>query len=538
MASTLHKGITAESYPGQEHQEGPASRLGGTYEVKRGTAAGGEEERETPRQESRSFADVQRVVVEMTSGRPNRCPDNIPITIRLIDRLGLKPVLGRVRFVHIAGTKGKGTTAAYTAALLQAYGFKVGLFTSPHLVDIRERILVDNGFLSPDTFARYFFEFKKKMDALEFSNSQLDRDVASRANFFRFFFLLSLYIFEQESVEVAVMEVGIGGRIDATNTVPSEVSIITSLGYDHMDLLGNSLAEIAGEKAGILKQGVPCFAAPQADHPETRAVLEEVAKAQETPLIFLDKDVLPIHQWPALAIGGAHAVEDSKLAVMAARRIAGIPPIAPLDEVERHVLQSLTFAGRSQVVPVDGGRDMTLYLDGAHTPESLRRATEWFLEASAGEGKGPDAPPRRVLVLYTSRDPKLVLKAFMPYISHFCKVVIAQVQNPKQQVAGVGHHGAAPGVTADEEDDESRRSKQEVVAVTTLWRDMYREVTALPCGKPFLYLEDMLDLIVPAASDNENAALPAQVFVCGSFYLVGDVLKLVSQYEHGLRRDK
>nr|AGU68121.1 tetrahydrofolate synthase [Strigomonas oncopelti] len=374
------------------------------------------------------------------------------------------------------------------------------------------------------------------MDALEFSNSQLDRDVASRANFFRFFFLLSLYIFEQEGVEAAVMEVGIGGRLDATNTLPSEVSVITSLGYDHMDLLGDTLAAIAREKAGILKPGVPCFAAPQSDHPETRKVLEEVARGQETPLVFLDSNVLPIHQWPALAIGGAHAVEDSKLAVMAARRIAGIPPIAPLDEVERQVLRSLTFAGRSQVAPVDGGRDMTLYLDGAHTPESLSCATRWFLDASAAAGHGGEAP-RRVMVLYTSRDPKIVLKAFMPFISHFCKVVIAQVQNPKQQIAKPAE-AEASAAGADAEDDESRRAKQEVVAVTTLWRDMYREVTALPCAKPFLHLEDMLDLIVPAASDNENAALPAQVFVCGSFYLVGDVVKLLNNYEQGMRRDK
>ncbi|EPY18550.1 folylpolyglutamate synthase [Strigomonas culicis] len=320
------------------------------------------------------------------------------------------------------------------------------------------------------------------------------------------------------------MEVGLGGSIDATNTVPSEVSIITALGYDHMDILGDTLAEIAREKAGILKKDVPCFAAPQSDHPETRAVLEAVARAQDAPLVFLDRNVLPIHQWPPLAIGGAHAVEDSKLAVVAARRIAGIPPVAPLDEVERHVLQSLTFAGRSQIAPVDGGRDATLYLDGAHTPESLTRATQWFLEASAAA----EGTPRRVLVLYTSRDPRMVLKAFMPSIAHFCKVVIAQVQNPKQHAAT----GADDG-----EDDDSRRAKQELVAVTTLWRDMYREVPALPCAKPFRYLEDLLDLVVPAASDSENAALPAQVFICGSFYLVGDILKLLGEYERGMRRD-
>jgi folylpolyglutamate synthase len=475
----------------------------------------------------RAFKDAVEVVQKMTARKPNKCPDAFETTKRYLDRLGFAPILERIRFVHIAGTKGKGTTSAYTAALLQAYGFKVGLFTSPHLTDMRERTVVDGRILSETTYARYFFEFLDKYEALQYSNSQLDRDIAapSRANFFRFVFLLSLYIFDQENVEVAVMEVGMGGRIDSTNAVPAEVSVITALGYDHMEILGNAIEEIAGEKAGIMKPGVVCFAAPQIDHPETRQVLEKHAKEVDAPLILLDKDVLPIRSWPRLAIGGVHAVEDSKLALMAARRIAGIPPVLPLDEVEKSVLQTMTFAGRSQVVPIDGGADVTLYLDGAHTVESIARATEWFLEASAAASK--DASPRRVLVFYTSRDPKRILKAFMPYVAQFSKIVIAQLENPRMT-----SHSADPG----DVDGKMSQAREETVASTECWRNLYREVPCLPCARPFDALEDILDLVIPAASENEDAAKPAQVFVCGSFYLVGDILKLIRKYEAGERR--
>lgn len=475
----------------------------------------------------RSYADAVEVVDKMTSRKPNKCPDAFETTQRFLDRLGFAPILERIRFVHVAGTKGKGTTSAYTAALLQAYGFKVGLFTSPHLTDMRERTVVDGRMLDETTYAQYFFAFLDKYEALQFSSSQLDRDIAapSRANFFRFMFLLSLYIFEQEGVDVAVMEVGMGGRIDSTNTVPAEVSVITALGYDHMEILGDTIQQIANEKAGIMKRGVVCFAAPQVDHPETRQVLEQHARKVDAPLVLLDKNVLPIRSWPRLAIGGAHAIEDSKLALMAARRIAGIPPILPLDEVERSVLQTMTYAGRSQIVPIDGGADATLYLDGAHTTESVAGATEWFLAASAAATN--DTAPRRVLVFYTSREPKRIMKAFMPYVAQFSKVVVAQIANPRMTT-----HSADPG----DVDGKMSQARQEMVASTECWRSMYREVPCLPCARPFGSLEDILDLVLPAASETEDAAKPAQVFVCGSFYLVGDIVKLIRAYEAGERR--
>ncbi|KAK7199981.1 folylpolyglutamate synthetase [Novymonas esmeraldas] len=525
-ASTLHPGVRPASPVAEVRNLGEGNDDGAAAAA---AAAGASGTTAPPqhRRTRRSFKDALEVVDKMTARRPNKCPDAFETTKRYVDRLGFTPILERIRFVHVAGTKGKGTTSAYTAALLQAYGFKVGLFTSPHLTDLRERTVVDGRLLDETKYAQYFFEFMDIYEKLQYSSSQLDRDIAapSRANFFRFIFLLSLFIFDREAVEVAVMEVGMGGRIDSTNTIPSEVSIITALGYDHMEILGNTIQEIAMEKAGIMKPGVVCFAAAQVDHPETRSVLERHSREVGAPLVLLDENVLPIRSWPKLSIGGVHAVEDSKLALMAARRIANIPPIAPLDEVERSVLQTMTYAGRSQIVTVDGGADATFFLDGAHTVESLAGAAQWFLDASAAHTG--DSAPRRVLLFYTSRDPQRIIKAFMPYVQHFCKVVIAQVANPRM----TSH-------SADPNDTEAKMSelKEEMVATTERWRSMYREVTCLPCARPFSALEDILDLVVPAASDNEDASKPAQVFVCGSFFLVGDVVKLLSAYEAGTRR--
>ncbi|CCW66913.1 unnamed protein product [Phytomonas sp. Hart1] len=484
-------------------------------------------------------------VLESRIGKKKKPTQNSSMTVnRLLDRLNMRPIFNKMRFVHIAGTKGKGTTAAYTSALLQTYGLKVGLFTSPHLIDIRERILVDNLMFSQHTFARYVFELHERLEALKYSERDLDRDDASSIGYFAFLFLLSLHIFAAEHVEVAIMEVGIGGRKDTTNIIPSEVTLITAIDYDHMDLLGNTIQLISHEKAGIMKPNVVCFASPQQDHPEVRCELEGVAKATQAPFMFLDDSVFPIKSWPRLAVGGDHAIENSKLAFMAARQIAGIPPVLPLDEVEWTVLRTMKFAGRSHVIPFGDDNDCVFYLDGAHTVASLEHATKWFLEVSAtppgnrliGE-EGVSKEPRRVLLFFTLRDPNRILKAFMPFVSKFCKAVIAQVPVMKPESPDVVIRIAElTGVSDPNQDDNSIHwnslsyLRERLVTTTECWRELYREVPCLPSAQPFGTIDDILNLVVPAASDNEDALKPAQVFVCGSLYLVGNVLQLIKKH--------
>jgi dihydrofolate synthase/folylpolyglutamate synthase len=193
---------------------------------------------------------------------------------RLLDALGNPHQ--KFQSVHIAGTKGKGSTAAMTESILRAAGIRTGLYTSPHLHTFRERIRV-----AGEMIAR---------DAVAAGVAKLEPIVAQFPGITTFEIITALAFdyFAAQNVEIAILEVGLGGRLDATNIVTPRVSIITSISYDHMAILGNTLAQIAREKAGIIKAGVPVVAAPQTD--EARAVIEEVARAHHSPLVLVTQD--------------------------------------------------------------------------------------------------------------------------------------------------------------------------------------------------------------------------------------------------------
>ena len=162
--------------------------------------------------------------------------------------------------IHVAGTNGKGTVTSVAAALLEACGFKTGRFTSPHLVRFNERICINRQEISEDYIQRFLQENEALLEA-------------SEASFFEVTTALGFSYFRDEGVDVAVVETGLGGRLDATSVLTPEVSVITSIGYDHMAILGNTLAEIATEKAGIIKQDRPVVTFPQA--PEIMNVIKK-----------------------------------------------------------------------------------------------------------------------------------------------------------------------------------------------------------------------------------------------------------------------
>ena len=180
--------------------------------------------------------------------------------------------------IHIAGTKGKGSIAAMCASALQAAGYRVGLYTSPHLQDYAERIQIDGRPISHVDLVKLVDEIKPYLE----EGRQLTTFEITTA--------LAFIYFQQQGVEAAVIEVGLGGRLDATNVVIPYVSVISSLSYDHTQFLGETLAEIAGEKAGIIKPGVPVVSSPQKD--EARSVIERVASEQGAPLTLVGRDYL------------------------------------------------------------------------------------------------------------------------------------------------------------------------------------------------------------------------------------------------------
>ncbi len=177
--------------------------------------------------------------------------------------------------IHVAGTKGKGSTSAMCASILRAAGYKVGFYLSPHLQDFRERFRVDDALIPPETLAAVVEKIR-------------DHAVPG-LTYWEAITALGFEYFAREQVDIAVIEVGLGGRLDATNVLSRpRVSVITSLSYDHMALLGNTIAEIAGEKAGIIKPGVPVVSAPQL--PEALEVIERVAAERGAPLAVMGRE--------------------------------------------------------------------------------------------------------------------------------------------------------------------------------------------------------------------------------------------------------
>ena len=187
-------------------------------------------------------------------------------TYRLMAHLGNPHT--QLRAVHVAGTNGKGSTSHLIAAALQAQGYRVGLFTSPHLVDFRERIRISGEMIPEEEVVRFVDDNRAFLDEI-------------RPSFFETTMALAFWYFAEQKVDIAVIEVGLGGRLDSTNILTPLLSVITNIGIDHTEFLGNTLAEIAAEKAGIIKQHTPCVIGET--HPETQPVF--LNRAQECDIL-------------------------------------------------------------------------------------------------------------------------------------------------------------------------------------------------------------------------------------------------------------
>jgi dihydrofolate synthase/folylpolyglutamate synthase len=258
---------------------------------------------------------------------------------RLLDELN---VPGKhQRFVHVAGTNGKGSVCAMIDAICRAQGYRTGLFTSPHLVTYRERIQVDGEMIPEEKVA-------EGLNAIRIRTS----DWNPHPTFFEITTALALIHFKERDCEVIALETGLGGRLDATNAVEPIVSVITPIGYDHQSWLGNSLEEIAGEKAGIIKTRIPVVSAAQ--EPAAEKVLRARAAECQAPIEIVSE---PYTGTP-LALAGAHQKQNASLAV-AALRSGGIVVEEPA--ISRG-LASVRWPARFQ------RWDERTIIDGAHNP--------------------------------------------------------------------------------------------------------------------------------------------------------------------------
>jgi folylpolyglutamate synthase len=327
---------------------------------------------------------------------------NIYLSAINVDLTKLPPV------IHIAGTKGKGSTAAMCESILRSHGYKTGLYTSPHLIDIRERIRLNGKPISEEAYLRYFwYVYDKLQESVQLEllsipnpvNQSFPKKLAMPA-FFHFLTLVAFRTFLLEELDVIIIEVGMGGRLDATNVIQTPVAVgVTTLDYDHMEVLGYTIEEIAFEKAGIFKPNVSAFSVPQ--KPEAKNVLENVARKVNADLHHIDvawlKNRCLNQTLPKLSLLGSFQYTNAALAValtdtfLRSKGKVGGNTNECLPVETLHGLANSRWSGRAQILPSKNSPKLTYYIDGAHTEASMEECISWFLTtAGSGIGKGTD----------------------------------------------------------------------------------------------------------------------------------------------------
>ncbi|KIW98934.1 uncharacterized protein Z519_00597 [Cladophialophora bantiana CBS 173.52] len=323
--------------------------------------------------------------IRKSGGRLNE--QSIPEMIEWCRKIGYQPSdFNALKVIHVAGTKGKGSTAAFASSILTQFvggkGIKslskVGLYTSPHLRFVRERIQINGQPLSEGQFAQYFFEVWDKLENVAKEAGQDPQSPEAKPVYFRFLTLMAFHAYIREKVDVAVIECGIGGAYDSTNIFEAPaVTCITSLGIDHVGMLGSTIGEIAWHKSGIMKSGIKCFT-PSSQPAAAKAVMERVANEKGSVLEYVDVD-------PAIASGeiklGLQAdfqKMNASLAVALAKTWLDQQGYADADDYKQKFvrgLETVWWPGRCETRYEAG---IKWCIDGGHTLESIELAGKWF----------------------------------------------------------------------------------------------------------------------------------------------------------------
>jgi dihydrofolate synthase/folylpolyglutamate synthase len=253
------------------------------------------------------------------------------------------------KVIHVAGTNGKGSVCALAESVARAGGHRTGLFTSPHLVHYRERIRVSGVEIGEEETARHLTALRA-----------LVADWEQHPTFFEISLALALRHFRDRGCELLILETGMGGRLDATSAVPSDITVLTPIALDHQEWLGDTLGEIAGEKAAIMRHGKPAFSAVQ--EPEALAVIAEVANQAQAPLEIITE---PLRGY-SLGIAGEHQYANAALA-LAALHASGITLSY---ETVRHGLSTARHPGRFEIISECPGLPNPTVLDIAHNPHA------------------------------------------------------------------------------------------------------------------------------------------------------------------------
>jgi dihydrofolate synthase/folylpolyglutamate synthase len=310
---------------------------------------------------------------------------------RLIAALNVD--LGSAHVVHVAGTNGKGSVCAMIDAIGHAASCRTGLFTSPHLISFRERIKVNGEMISENGVA-------ENLSAIR----DLVADWDPHPTFFEIATALALRYFSDAKIDILILETGLGGRLDATNAVQSNVSVITPIALDHQQWLGDTIAKIAAEKAGIIKPQVPVVSAPQL--PEAERIIRERAKACKAPLQFVSES----HERVALA--GAHQKRNAALAIAALRA-----PKIDINEADiSRGLELVEWPARFQ------RWDERTVIDGAHNPSGAKILAQTWRELFG------DKRATLILAVLADKDAAEICRALAPITQ---RVLLPQIRTER-----------------------------------------------------------------------------------------------------------
>ncbi|CAJ0572710.1 unnamed protein product, partial [Mesorhabditis spiculigera] len=438
---------------------------------------------------------------------------NVPECVEIMRKCGIEPEeINGLNVIHVSGTKGKGSTCAFVESMLRSLGYKTGFYSSPHLVHARERIRINGKPISERAFAENLFSvYDRIVKAVQ------ESDHLSMPAYFKFLTILAFDVFAREKVDVAIIEVGIGGQYDCTNVIEKPiVTAITTLDYDHTSLLGNSLKEIAWHKAGIFKYDAPAIVSDVA--PVSYEVMRARAKERQVSTLAISPPLssYDIAQDLHAGIAGEHQTHNISLALQAVRTwlermgtgdifaeerwCPGKPFSVP--KVLLQAIESCHWPGRSQVVHSNIGN---FYLDGAHTPKSIEMCAAWF----AGAVPEKKADRKRVLLFHCTADRKP--ETLLPYLKPlhfdyalFCPTVVSRTQDGKSDMTNFNQNV----------EQACKRSIEASETWTTI--DSNTECHTFPCIQSSIrWLEQQ----------HQNGQL--DVLVTGSLHLVGGVLSLV-----------
>ncbi|XP_027329270.1 folylpolyglutamate synthase-like isoform X2 [Abrus precatorius] len=518
---------------------------------------------------------LSSLITRRTRADGSNMGNHFDLLFEYLKMLDLEDQIANMKIIHVAGTKGKGSTCTFSESILRNCGFHTGLFTSPHLIDVRERFRLDGMEICEQKFLAYFWwcydRLKGKTD-----------DNIPMPTYFRFLALLAFKIFAAEQVDVAIMEVGLGGKYDATNVVQAPIVCgITSLGYDHMEILGNTLREIAGEKAGIFKNRIPAFTVPQPD--EAMHVLEEKASQlnvreffHEVPLQVVTPLDAKLLNGLRLGLEGEHQYFNAGLAIALCstwlKRTGHLGDIY-LEQTFIKGLTSASLQGRAQIVPdqhIENERsnELVFFLDGAHSPESMEVCARWFslaikeynpdqilfhqqpdnsklphevVKMHHGErGSQRKSTPILLFNCLTVRDPQLLLPClmktcadhgvyfkkalFVPSLSVYNKVG-SQALTLTESKVDLSWQFTLQRVW--ENLMQGNKGKSIDIVSEELKKDM--EMSASNCEHSAVF--PSLPMAIKWLRDRvqQNQSVRFQVLVTGSLHLVGDVLKLVKK---------